>query len=197
MTVRPLRDRRYVVETDGGTYVVALDAGTCGCPDNAIRGARCKHIRRVAMEVTDGSVPAPDQRTSVCAVCGSETFVPRTSIGPHLCPDHEPDEGELVRDRESGSLLVVTAVVPQRAESYRTEEGYTLDEYETNTHYGRHEPVIEAVYVGSISPDRDPASVKRYGFPASRLRRLHREYGTLGYFPDVDSTGGDDAVEAA
>lgn len=36
MTIRPLRDRRYVVETDGGTYVVALDAGTCTCPDHAI-----------------------------------------------------------------------------------------------------------------------------------------------------------------
>ncbi|OYR74477.1 hypothetical protein DJ71_19235, partial [Halorubrum sp. E3] len=62
MTVRPLRDRRYVVETDGGTYVVALDAGTCTCPDHAIRGSRCKHLRRVAMEVTAGTVPAPDER---------------------------------------------------------------------------------------------------------------------------------------
>ncbi|MFC7185356.1 hypothetical protein [Halorubrum yunnanense] len=40
MTIRPLRDRRYVVETDGGTYVVALGGGTCTCPDHATRGLR-------------------------------------------------------------------------------------------------------------------------------------------------------------
>lgn len=198
MTVRPLRDGRYVVETDGGTYVVDLDAGSCGCPDHAIRGARCKHVRRVAMDVTNGSVPAPSQRTGVCAVCGAETFVPRFSDGPHLCRDHEPERGEMVRDRETDSLLVVTDVVRRSVDEYTTEEGFTLDEYETNTHYGRHEPVVEAVYVGSISPNRDPATVKRYGFPASRLRRLHREYGSLGHLLDADTrANGGDGAEAA
>ena len=59
MTVRPLRDGRYVVETEGGTYVVDLDARECTCPDHAVRGATCKHLRRVAIDVTEDRVPAP------------------------------------------------------------------------------------------------------------------------------------------
>ncbi len=171
MTVRPLRDRRYVVETDGGVYVVALEAGTCTCPDHAIRGSRCKHLRRVAIEVSAGSVPAPDERVGVCAVCGVETFVPLAVTGPQLCGRHEFDPGEPVRDRETGKRLVVTGVTDARADAYRTEEERTIDDYATNADYGAHEPVVEAVYLGSLKPTRDPADAKRYGFPASRLVR--------------------------
>jgi hypothetical protein len=45
MAVRPLRDGRYVVETDGGTYVVDLEAADCTCPDHAIRDVRCEPPR--------------------------------------------------------------------------------------------------------------------------------------------------------
>ena len=171
MTIRPLRDRRYVVETEGGTYVVGLDAGTCTCPDHAIRGSRCKHLRRVAMEVTAGSIPAPDERVGVCAVCGTETFVPLDADGPQLCERHAFEPGDVVRDRETDKSLVVVAVTDERADTYRTDDGRTVDEYATNADYGAHEPVVEAVYVESIRPGRSPDDCRRYGFPASRLAR--------------------------
>ncbi|MGQ3329758.1 SWIM zinc finger family protein [Halorubrum sp. FL23] len=169
MTVRPLRDRRYVVETDGGTYVVALDAGTCTCPDHAIRGSRCKHLRRVAMEVTAGTVPAPDERVGACAVCGAETVVPFDAVGARLCDRHAFEPGTVVRDRETGKRLVVAAVTTERADAYRTDEGRTVAEYPTNADYGAHEPVVEAVYVEAIRSDQSVGDGDRYGFPASRL----------------------------
>ena len=66
MAVRPLGDGRYVVESgSGGTYVVDLEAGRCSCPDHEIRGARCKHMRRVAIEITAGRLPTPiDQQSA-------------------------------------------------------------------------------------------------------------------------------------
>lgn len=171
MTIRPLRDGRYVVETDGGTYVVALDAGTCTCPDHAIRGARCKHLRRVATAVTDGSVPAPDERVGVCAVCGGETFVPIDASGPQLCDRHGFEAGDVVRDRETDERLVVVTVTSERADAVRTDDDRLVAEYPTNAAYGRHEPVVEAVYVDSLRPGRGIEDCKRYEFPASRLTR--------------------------
>ncbi|MUW15342.1 hypothetical protein GJ633_12320 [Halorubrum sp. CBA1125] len=169
MTVRPMRDGRYVVETEGGTYVVALDEGSCTCPDHAIRGARCKHLRRVAMEVSAGAIPAPDQRVGVCAVCGGEAFVPRDAEGSLLCERHGFEPGAWVRDRETGDRLVVVAVTTERADAYRTDEGRTVAAYDSNADYGAHEPVVEAVYVESIRPDRGLDECERYAFPASRL----------------------------
>jgi hypothetical protein len=49
----------YEVRTRGAEYRVDLDDGTCECPDYEHRQARCKHLRRVAMEVTAGEVPPP------------------------------------------------------------------------------------------------------------------------------------------
>jgi hypothetical protein len=178
MAVRPLRDRRYVVETEGGTYVVDLEAATCTCPDHAIRGARCKHLRRVAIEVTEGRVPAPGERRATCAVCGRETLVPTTAAGPALCDRHAFAVGDVARDRETGSLLVVVAARDARADAVRTDEGRLVSEYETNAAYGRHEPVFDCVYLASASRiagdvvDVDVDGAKRYSFPASRLRRL-------------------------
>jgi len=169
MTVRRLPDRRYVVETDGGTYVVALDAGDCTCPDHAIRGARCKHLRRVAMAVTAGTVPAPGERVGACAVCGRETFVPADAAGSHLCDRHAFEPGDAVADRETGKRLVVTAVTTDRADAYRTDEGRPVAAYDANGAYGAHEPVVEAVYVESLRPDRLPSDADAYAFPASRL----------------------------
>lgn len=60
MSVRRLPDGRYVIETDsGGTYVVDLEEALCSCPDHEIRKTRCKHLRRVAIEVTRGQVEPP------------------------------------------------------------------------------------------------------------------------------------------
>jgi hypothetical protein len=169
MAVRPLRDGRYAVETEGGTYVVDLDAHTCTCPDHRIRGERCKHRRRVALEVTERLVPPPGQRTAVCAVCGGRTFVPTTFRGPALCPRHDYPPGTLVRDRETGDRLIVVAATGERADRVETEEGRLVADYPTNVDYGDHEPVFYAVYLDSLRRD---GAVKRYAFPASRLRSL-------------------------
>jgi len=174
MTVRPLRDGRYVVETTGGTYVVGLDARECTCPDYAIRGATCKHIRRVAIDVTGGRVPAPDRRRAACAVCGERLFVPFHDPGPTLCATHDRRPGDLVRDRERGGSLVVVAPPGDRADEHRTAEGRLVADYATNARYGGHEPVVPAVYLGDLRPDRGVASARRYWFPASRLAPVDR-----------------------
>ncbi|WP_348606908.1 SWIM zinc finger family protein [Halobaculum rarum] len=176
MAVYALRDDdRYLVDTEGGTYVVDLGSDTCTCPDHAIRGSRCKHLRRVDMEVGIGRVPAPGERVAACAVCGDGVFVPARETGTFLCGDHRPAVGSFVRDRETDKLLVVTGVTTDRADEYATEEGTLIADYETNADYGNHEPVIEAVYAGNAPASPGPLDVsgrKRYGFPASRLRRL-------------------------
>jgi hypothetical protein len=172
MTVRPLRDGRYVVETAGGTYVVDLRARTCTCPDHQIRGARCKHLRRVAVDVTTGAVPAPDERTATCAVCGRHLYAPRTEPGPWLCERHDRSPGEVVRDRETGGLLVVVAAAGDRADEHRTDEGRLVADYGTNDAYGAHEPVFLAVYLAAGARDEAP---KRYAFPASRLQPVAPE----------------------
>lgn len=59
MAVAPLEDS-YLVETEsGGSYVVDPVDGTCTCPDQRIRQEVCKHLRRVAIEITAGRVPPP------------------------------------------------------------------------------------------------------------------------------------------
>lgn len=170
MAVRALGAGRYAVESQSGaTYLVNLPRSDCTCPDHEIRGERCKHLRRVAIEVTEGNLPAPDERVGVCAVCGVETFVPLTASGPQLCEEHGFDRGDAVRDRETGKLLVVTRVTARRADEYRTDEGRPIDAYPTNAAYGAHEPVVEAVYTESLGPAHGVDDARRYGFPASRL----------------------------
>jgi len=65
MSARPLPDGRYAVESgNAATYVIDLDDPRCSCPDHEIRGVRCKHMRRVAIEITRGRLPPPDDRRS-------------------------------------------------------------------------------------------------------------------------------------
>ena len=168
MTIRPLRDRRYVVETDGGAYVVDVERRSCSCPDHAIRGARCKHLRRVAIEITERRVPAPHERPAVCAVCGDGTFVPFDATGPQLCERHTLTPGDVVVDRERGRKLAVVATTNRRADRVETQEGRLVTDYESNRQYGGHEPVVEAVYLADSRPRR------RYHFPASRLQPVSR-----------------------
>ncbi|MDS0297411.1 SWIM zinc finger domain-containing protein [Halogeometricum sp. S1BR25-6] len=179
MAIRPLRDGRYVVETTGGTYVVDVETGTCTCPDSAIRRARCKHLRRVAIEINERLIPAPGERTSACAVCGRRTFVPMFDSAPTLCERHAHAPGDLVRDRETKSLLVVVRATGKRADESATGGGRLVADYESNENYGRHEPVFEAVYVDSLPLSggvEDLAGRTRYRFPASRLRPVESDF---------------------
>jgi hypothetical protein len=184
MAVRPLRDGRYAVETDGGTYVVDLESDDCTCPDRRLRGARCKHLRRVALEVTARRVPPPGERTAVCAVCGGRTFVPTAAAGPALCARHAIRPGTIVRDRETGDRLLVVAALGERADRVETDEGRLVADYPSNADYGRHEPVFRAVYVDTLRRGDD---VRTYAFPASRLQR--RDRSTDGIDPDLSTSG--------
>ena len=97
--------------------------------------------------------------------------------------------GDLVRDRETGKLLIVTAVTDDRADERLVEErDRTIAEFETNENYGGHEPVVDTVYVPARLPidgTLDLSDRKRYGFPASRLVPIERGRG----YADVDDTG--------
>lgn len=54
----------YSVRSESGnTYRVDIALPECSCPDQQQRGVeRCKHIRRVDMEIRNRSVPTPDGR---------------------------------------------------------------------------------------------------------------------------------------
>lgn len=182
MAVRPLRDGRYGVDTDGDDYVVDLDAVSCTCPDHRRRDVRCKHLRRVALEVTERLVPPPGERTAVCAVCGGRTFVPVADRGPALCDRHDHAPGAVVSDRETGDRLVVVAATGERADRAETDEGRLVADYPSNAAYGAHEPVFRVVYFDALRRD---GPVRRYAFPASRLRPRRVE----GVDPDPSMPG--------
>jgi hypothetical protein len=185
MAVRPLRDGRYAVETDGDGdgYVVDLDAVSCTCPDHRRRGARCKHLRRVALEVTERLVPPPEERTAVCAVCGGRTFVPVAARGPALCARHDHDPGAVVADRETGDRLLVVGATGDRADRVETDDGRLVADYPSNAAYGGHEPVFDVVYADALRRD---GPVRRYAFPASRLRPLRPGEGDADPSPSTD-----------
>jgi hypothetical protein len=178
MTVWPLRDGRYLVAREGRTYVVDAERATCTCPDSTIRGARCKHVRRVAIEIDAGFVPAPDERERPCAVCGGPAFVTADAGGPALCSRHDHAPGDLVADRETGNLLVIAAATGRRADDARTDENRLVADYDTNAAYGRHEPVFAARYVDAAGGRRAAAPGRTYLFPASRLRPVDVDSAT-------------------
>ncbi|WP_138796475.1 SWIM zinc finger family protein [Halostella sp. PRR32] len=169
-------DLYEVASESGNTYHVNLPAGRCTCPDHGIRGERCKHLRRVAIEINEGRVPPPGQVTADCAVCDGTTFVPRDTSGPHLCPDHAVRAGDRVRDRETGDLLTVVTVSETRADEVAIDNSvYSVAEYPSNRDYDHDDPVAGVVYPQSVRIDRDgpkPESLKVYSFPLSRLERL-------------------------
>jgi hypothetical protein len=170
MAVWALRDGRYLVAREGRTYVVDAERARCTCPDSTIRGARCKHVRRVAIEIDAGLVPAPDERERACAVCGGAAFVDAEAAGPALCARHDHAPGALVADRETGKLLVVASALGRRADDVRTDEGRVVADYDSNAAYGRHEPTFAARYVDAASGRRRATPGRTYLFPASRLR---------------------------
>ncbi|MEF8914721.1 SWIM zinc finger family protein [Natronomonas sp.] len=188
MAVRSLGAGRYAVESQSGaTYMVNLPRSDCTCPDHEIRGERCKHLRRVAIEVTEGRVPPPGKKRADCAGCGRESFVPET--GPELCGDCWLERGDLATDKETGDTVVVYRLAEELAhERYIEAADSTVADYPKNEGYPSDDPVVEVVYPFSGSAARSAAEGAsgeatdpradadadlderpRYAFPYSRL----------------------------
>lgn len=170
MAVETLGSGRYAVEGQSdNTYVVDLPAGDCTCPDHTIRGERCKHLRRVAIEVNRGRVAPPGKVRGTCEACGREAFLPET--GPALCDACRLDPGDFVTDRETGDLVVVARVTDRRADEVTIgSKGLSVADYPTNEGYPTDDLVVEVVYPFS-RPDVRFADLPRYSFPLSRLAR--------------------------
>ncbi len=175
MAVTPLGSGRYAVDAQSGNrYVVDLPAHRCTCPDASIRGERCKHLRRVAIEITRREVPPPGKREGQCAACGHDRFLPET--GPALCDDCRFDPGDVARDRETGDLVVVARPTDERADEWVIEgTDRTVASYDTNEGYPPDDPVIEVVYPFSGNRQQALSELKRYAFPHSRLDRQDQQ----------------------
>lgn len=173
MAVEPLGGGLYEVDSQSDSrYVVDLVEGICSCPDSTIRGERCKHVRRVAIEINRKEVPPPGKERGACAACGRERFLPEN--GPALCSDCRYEEGDVVRDRETGDLLVVADTTDERADEYDIEStGRTVADHDTNEGYPTDDPVVEVVYP-SGGNDTGLADRRRYAFPHSRLEEFER-----------------------
>ena len=174
MDVARREDDTYAVTTESGhTYRVDLRANTCSCPDHCIRGERCKHLRRVAIEITARRVAPPGKERARCDGCGTVTFVDRASDPPNRCRDCRLVAGDIVLDRETGDRLVVGRVTDERADERVVEAtGETVAEYERNDGYPAADPVIEATYLTHAVRSDSP---RRYAFPRSRLTRTDAE----------------------
>nr|WP_223301731.1 SWIM zinc finger family protein [Haladaptatus sp. R4] len=106
MSVTPLGGGLYEVESQSdNTYFVDLIGGRCTCPDHMMRGVRCKHIRRVAIEINEGRVPPPGKEAVECTRCDSTVFVDEktAAAGPHFCDHCRLEPGEPVVDRASAT----------------------------------------------------------------------------------------------
>jgi len=186
MTVLALGSGRYAVHSESGNdYLVDVGERRCSCPDHAIRGARCKHLRRVAIEITAGAVAPPSHVASTCAACGGFALVPPGASEPHLCATHAFAVGDRVRDRETGEVVLVVAVSAERADEVTVPgRDVTVAEYETNAAYPDGDPVVAAVYpsVRVTDDGARPESLRVYSFPLSRLARVdgHDRAGAIG-----------------
>lgn len=174
----------YEVESASGeTYTVDVTGGRCTCPDHLFRNVRCKHLRRVAIEITEGRVPPPGFVADACAVCDDPLWVERDARQPRLCDDHELRVGSVVHDRERGGRLVVVGFSDRRADEVPIERTHTVADHYSNAPYPADDPVVFAVYPGSLREARDgsvPPTLRVYSFPRSRLRPVeqrpeHRE----------------------
>jgi hypothetical protein len=178
MAVVALGGGEYDVVTEDGeraVYTVDLPAGRCTCPDHRMRGARCKHLRRVAIDVTAGRVPAPGERAATCADCSARFHADAADPDPVYCSACRLRPGETVLDRATDDLLVVVRTTDRRAhETPVPGTGYTVASYPGNERYERTDRVVEVVY--PLAGDADPESVAAkpphvYSFPRGRLRR--------------------------
>ena len=162
-----------VVGESNDAYLVDLPAGRCTCPDHRFRDARCKHVRRVAIEITAGRVPGPEQAVVDCERCGETVFRERTAAEPHLCPAHELSIGDSVYDRERGQRLLVVGLSDRRADGVplSTIRGTVADHY-SNREYDADDPIVSVVYPDSFELTEHgpvPGSLTVYSFPRSRL----------------------------
>jgi len=176
MAVRSFGVDAYEVVTESGaTYLVDLSNARCTCPDHRFRDARCKHLRRVAIEVTEGRVPPPGRVARVCRACGDRAFVPEDAVPPHYCARHRLAVGDRARDRETGDEVLVVALSERPADAVAVadadREG-SVAAYETNADYHDDDPVVGAVYADGVDIGADgpaPASLRVYVFPRGRL----------------------------
>lgn len=170
MAVRQREGGTYAVSTASGhTYVVDLPDRSCTCPDHRIRGEHCKHLRRVAIEITARRVAPPGKERARCDACETVTFVAADAAPPHFCRSCRLVPGDIVVDRERGDRLVVVGISAERADEWVVEAaGKTIAEYETNDGYPTDDVVIEATYLTDALRSDHP---RRYAFPHSRLRR--------------------------
>lgn len=170
MAVRPRADSTYAVTTESdSTYLVDIAQHACSCPDNRIRGEHCKHLRRVAIEITARRVAPPGKQRAVCDACGTVTFVAADAGTPHLCGNCRLETGDIVRDRETDDSLVVTAVTDTPADDWTIEAtDETVADYDTNDGYPPDDLVVLATYLSDAVSATEP---REYAFPLSRLRR--------------------------
>ncbi|NGM68797.1 SWIM zinc finger family protein [Natronolimnobius sp. AArcel1] len=176
MSVLALGDGLYEVESaSDSTYLVDLEAGRCTCPDHIFRGVRCKHIRRVAIEITEGRTPPPGNIAVECHDCGAFVFVAEDDPAPHYCAEHTLWPGDTVHDRETGDRLTVVDVSEYRADAVRIAAAdCTVAEYATNSEYEPDVPVVGAIYPHASVRSNGvvPASLRVYVFPRTRLERV-------------------------
>ena len=176
MSVLALGDGLYEVESGrGATYLIDVEAGRCTCPDHVFRNVRCKHLRRVAIEITEGRTPPPGQLALECHDCETAVFVDERTPEPVYCDDHALSPGDTVRDRETGSRLTVVDETDLRADHVRIREAdCTVAEYGTNETYDPDVPVVGAIYPHASVWRHGPVpdSLKVYLFPRTRLERV-------------------------
>ncbi len=176
MSVLALGDGLYEVESASDhTYLVDLEAGRCTCPDHVFREARCKHVRRVAIEITEGRTPPPGEVAVACHDCGETCFVAEDAAAPFYCDDHAISPGDTVVDRETGDRLTVVDVSELRADAVEIGAAdCTVAEYGTNENYDPDVPVVGAVYPHATVARNGvvPSSLKVYTFPRTRLEAV-------------------------
>jgi len=174
MAVERRDDDSYAVTTESGhTYRVDLREHSCSCPDHRIRGEQCKHLRRVAIEITARRLAPPGKERARCDACGSVTVVAPEAEGPHRCRDCQFVPGDVVLDRETGDRLVVARVTDERADQRIVEQtGETVAAYEHNDGYPPDDLVVEATYLTDAARRASP---RRYAFPRSRLDRTEEQ----------------------
>lgn len=88
---------RYVVHSESGNrYEIDSFEASCTCPDwqDSATPGRCKHIRRVDMEIRAGTVPRPDGRVAAR---------PSTSPDPRRTVPSTESVSE-IEDRISGPI---------------------------------------------------------------------------------------------
>ncbi|WP_435155544.1 SWIM zinc finger family protein [Haladaptatus sp. DFWS20] len=194
MAVTPLGGGLYEVESQSDhTYFADLLGGRCTCPDHMMRGVRCKHIRRVAIEINEGRVPPPGKEAVECARCESVVFVDeRKADAVHFCDHCELQPGEPVIDRRTGDLMVVVRMPGFRADSVEVPgKDCTVAEYPMNEGYPADDPVVEVLYPipAGLRPEQlQPSHLRHYSFPRSRLRRPEPpgDQSELTDFPETD-----------